>query len=146
MSLADELRKLQELRDVGTLTGAEFASAKASLLAPPVAGKRPVGEVCPSCGSEGHTRCKPEGSIAFVSDRKCQACGTRYRVPTPRWAAAVFLLAGLPMLAVGGGAFVILASAAAPNPCGMASFGCVAAVGGAATRHGLRAFLRPGRV
>lgn len=35
MSLADELRKLQELRDAGTLTEAEFAKAKAALLAAP---------------------------------------------------------------------------------------------------------------
>jgi hypothetical protein len=37
MSLADELRKLQELRDAGTLTEAEFAKAKAALLAVPPA-------------------------------------------------------------------------------------------------------------
>lgn len=33
MSIADELRKLQELRDAGVLTNDEFAKAKASLLA-----------------------------------------------------------------------------------------------------------------
>ena len=38
MSLADELRKLQELRDAGTLSEAEFAKAKAGLLAAPPAG------------------------------------------------------------------------------------------------------------
>jgi hypothetical protein len=33
MSMADELRKLQDLRDAGTLTDEEFAAAKASVLA-----------------------------------------------------------------------------------------------------------------
>jgi len=33
MSMADELRKLQDLRDAGTLTDEEFASAKARVLA-----------------------------------------------------------------------------------------------------------------
>jgi Short C-terminal domain len=33
MSMADELRKLQDLRDAGTLTDDEFASAKARVLA-----------------------------------------------------------------------------------------------------------------
>jgi len=37
MGLADELRKLQELRDAGTLSDAEFAQAKAALLKNPPA-------------------------------------------------------------------------------------------------------------
>ena len=32
MSMADELRKLQDLRDAGTLSDDEFAAAKAKLL------------------------------------------------------------------------------------------------------------------
>jgi hypothetical protein len=35
MALADELRKLQDLRDAGTLSDAEFAQAKAAVLANP---------------------------------------------------------------------------------------------------------------
>jgi Short C-terminal domain len=35
MALSDELRKLQELRDAGTLTDAEFVQAKAKLLTEP---------------------------------------------------------------------------------------------------------------
>ena len=151
MGVADELRKLQELRQAGALSDAEFAQAKASLLAQlPAAGarqgKRPIGKVCPSCGSADFTPCKPEGSVAFTSDHKCQACGTRYRVPTPRWAAGVFVLAGLPMLVIGAGAFILLMNAPDFNPCGLAFFGSLAVMGGVATRHGLRALLRPGRV
>ena len=41
MSLADELRKLQELRDAGTLSAEEFAKAKAALLAAPPASPPP---------------------------------------------------------------------------------------------------------
>ena len=37
MGLADELRKLQELRDAGTLSEEEFAQAKAALLQHPPA-------------------------------------------------------------------------------------------------------------
>ena len=42
MSLADELRKLQELRDGGTLSAEEFAQAKASLLEKPT--RNPLGD------------------------------------------------------------------------------------------------------
>jgi hypothetical protein len=38
MALADELRKLQELHDSGSLTDAEFAAAKAKVLAQPSGG------------------------------------------------------------------------------------------------------------
>jgi hypothetical protein len=40
IGLADEIRKLKELRDSGTLTEAEFAQAKATLLADSGAGRR----------------------------------------------------------------------------------------------------------
>ncbi len=40
MGIADEIRELKALRDDGTLTEAEFAEAKASLLADPSAGRR----------------------------------------------------------------------------------------------------------
>jgi hypothetical protein len=33
--------------------------------------------------------------ISFQKDRICDACGTRYILPTPRWAGVVFLLLGL---------------------------------------------------
>jgi hypothetical protein len=41
VSLADELRKLQELRESGTLTEDEFAQAKAALLKNPPVGQAP---------------------------------------------------------------------------------------------------------
>jgi len=41
MGLADELRKLQVLRDAGTLSDEEFAQAKASLLKNPPAERPP---------------------------------------------------------------------------------------------------------
>src|SRR5438874_4942540 len=59
MSIADELRKLQELRDAGSLTEAEFAQAKAALLtgAPPapVTGG-PDGDSLPAEPNVGLTR------------------------------------------------------------------------------------------
>ena len=52
MSIADELRKLQELHAAGSLTDAEFAQAKATLLA----------GTSPAPGTAG-----PDGNLSSVS-------------------------------------------------------------------------------
>jgi hypothetical protein len=55
----------------------------------------PISATCPQCGGNEYARRKPERLVAFVSDRVCRACNTRYTPPTPAWAVVVFLLAGL---------------------------------------------------
>lgn len=100
---------------------------------------------CPRCGGTEFIRCKPKTMVAFASDRKCRACGTRYSPPTPTWAALVFVVAGLGLL-IGGIAVVgIIVSAAPPNPCGMAFFACIATVGAVALWHGARSLMKRGR-
>ncbi len=104
--------------------------------------ERPVGTACPTCGGCSYKTCKGTRWIAVGSDRQCVACGTQYSPPTPRWAAVGFVLLGVVIAAgcvfgvaeygVTGGA----ATALVP----------MAAVGGAAIVHGVRALIRPGRV
>ena len=62
--------------------------------------EHPIAKVCPQCGSASFVRVRAKGPISFTDDRKCQACGTRYTPPTPRWAAIVFLILG-PMISIG---------------------------------------------
>lgn len=62
----------------------------------------PVSESCPKCGVRRHEKARTEAYIAFVPDRICKDCGTRYTPPTPRWAGGVFALAGLALLGVSG--------------------------------------------
>jgi len=59
---------------------------------------------------QGVPASKGRGQVAFTDDRKCTACGTRYTPPTPAWAAVVFILLGILIIAVGivfGFAFLI---------------------------------------
>jgi len=59
MSLADELRKLQELRDAGTISEAEFERAKAAVLAGTAPGEPPSGPpppLPPTASLEEQTR------------------------------------------------------------------------------------------
>jgi hypothetical protein len=39
--------------------------------------------------------------IAFLDDRICQACSTRYSPPTPLWAALLIILSGLLLGGIG---------------------------------------------
>jgi hypothetical protein len=55
----------------------------------------PISTACPQCRGTQYARRKPDRWVAFVSDRVCRACGTRYTPPTPVWAAVLFLLSGL---------------------------------------------------
>ena len=73
-------------------------------------GSYPEATVCPNCGGTQYKRRKPYTRVAFVRDRVCTACGTRYTPPTPKWAALAFILAGafLP-LACGAGTLLGLA-------------------------------------
>ncbi len=107
---------------------------------------RPIAKICPSCGSVEYAACKPESFVAFTNDRKCKQCETRYRLPTPAWAAIVFLVLGLLMFVGGAVTFGILVSHPQPHVIGMAINACVAAVGVLTIRHGARALFRPGQV
>src|SRR5262245_3080660 len=60
--------------------------------------KFPVSAACPKCGGTAYAVVAPETPLAFVSDRTCNACGTRYTPPTPKWGAALFVLLGLFLL------------------------------------------------
>lgn len=62
----------------------------------------PICRACPSCGSPDYNKEQPEGTVAFVKDRVCKACLTRYTPPTPVWAAIVFIVVGS-ILALGAG-------------------------------------------
>jgi predicted nucleic-acid-binding Zn-ribbon protein len=55
----------------------------------------PVSPACPKCGAGDYESVKPEAMVAFVSDRVCRACSTRYTPPTPAWARLVFGAIGL---------------------------------------------------
>jgi hypothetical protein len=66
----------------------------------------PISEKCPQCGGSDFTIRQPETYVAFVCDRECKACQTRYTPPTPAWAGMLFILIGLLCLAVVGVALV----------------------------------------
>lgn len=54
----------------------------------------PISERCPRCGGKEHIKQEPGTYIAFVSDRICTGCETRYTPPTPAWAGMLFILLG----------------------------------------------------
>jgi hypothetical protein len=65
-------------------------------------------------------------------------------VPTPAWAAILFVLIGLALLLT---SLVVFALHGAGGcPCGMALFAWLAIVGGAAVWHGARELVRTGKV
>jgi hypothetical protein len=68
----------------------------------------PISMACPQCGGADYARRKPNRQVAFVSDRVCRACNTRYTPPTPVWAAALFILAGLTLPFLGLGLAILL--------------------------------------
>ena len=54
-----------------------------------------VSAVCPNCKGTQFRKVKPDRWIAFAPDRACLACHTRYVLPTPAWAATLFIVIGL---------------------------------------------------
>jgi|GEM_PF-3995066 hypothetical protein len=117
-------------------------------------GGRKICKVCPGCGGKEYKRKKPKRTVAFRSDRRCRACDTVYSVPTPVWAAIVFLLVG-GGLAFVAGTFVLGVLALAsrfPDHLGISIFislaiaGVLGLAGLFAFFHGLRALFRPGSV
>ena len=67
---------------------------------------------CPSCGYHEFVRMPTTAFIAFSKDYVCRRCVTRFRAPTPRWAAITFVACGL-LLALPG--VILLTSAITDN-------------------------------
>jgi hypothetical protein len=102
----------------------------------------PISATCPQCGATEYTRRKPERLVAFVSDRVCRACNTRYTPPTPVWAGILFLLAGLTLPFLG---FALTSLLVHPfSIVGLICEGVVAVLGVAAFVGGIRELLNSG--
>jgi hypothetical protein len=96
----------------------------------------PISATCPQCGGTEYTRRKPKRLVAFVSDRVCRACNTRYTPPTPVWAGILFLLAGLTLPFLG-----LVLTSLLVNPFSIAGLICegvIAALGVAVFVGGIR--------
>jgi hypothetical protein len=102
----------------------------------------PISATCPKCGGTEYTRRKPERLVAFVSDRVCRACNTRYTPPTPVWAAILFMLAGLTLPFLG---LVLTSLLVHPfSIMGLICEGVIAALGVAALVGGIRELYNSG--
>src|SRR5687767_2506614 len=66
-----------------------------------------ISRLCPNCGEAEHRTIKPDRWVAFVADRICAKCHTRYVPPTPMWAAVVFIVLGL-LVTAGAGLDAVL--------------------------------------
>jgi hypothetical protein len=96
----------------------------------------PINATCPQCGGTEYTRRKPNRLVAFVSDRVCRACNTRYTPPTPVWAGILLLLAGLTLPFLG---LVLTSLLVHPfSIAGLVWEGVIAALGLAAFVGGIR--------
>jgi hypothetical protein len=101
-----------------------------------------VAKNCPDCGSKEYKKVRPKRWIAFTQDRLCMGCGFRYTPPTPRWAAVVFIIAGLLLAAFG--LIGVLAGLARGNPVPLACEGLLGVIGVLAIIHGVRCLAEPG--
>lgn len=106
--------------------------------------KYPVRRVCPACQNPEYKSVRPDRWITFTWDRVCKSCGTRYTPPTPQWAAMVFIIAGLPLVAFG--LFGVAVGLSRGNPIPIACEGVLALLGVLAIIHGLRSLVFQGRV
>jgi hypothetical protein len=107
----------------------------------------PIGKDCPQCRSTEYTTCRPEGFVAFVKDRVCKSCNTRYTPPTPPWAGVAFILIGLPL--AGLGAISVIMRLRSVNPLevpAMACEGFLGFIGLVAIGQGIRVLIRPKKV
>jgi hypothetical protein len=142
-----DLPQCDMCREPGGLVSGEDAilAAEMAPLAPPQPfGTYPVSRTCPKCGGAEYRRVAPQRLIAFVSDRVCKSCSTRYTPPTPGWAGVVFILVGL--LLAGVGLFDILVGLARGNPFPPVCSGALGLLGVVVIAHGIRSLMSPGRV
>lgn len=109
---------------------------------PPV----PVATICPDCSSTAYHPVRPAAWVAYMNDRVCEACGTRYTPPTPRWAAVLFLVNG-GLFTIGAGLnLLILVLVGCPSVLALVVNLAFLTHGLAAVSHGVRALARPGHV
>ena len=81
--------------------------------------------------------------MAFVSDRVCTVCATRYTPPTPIWAGIVFIIAGLALAGFFGLAWIIgLSFAMPPGPVVMGCEGFLVFLGVMAIIFGIRSLIK----
>jgi hypothetical protein len=116
------------------------------------AGPYPVSKVCPECGHDEYEKRRPKGWVAFVDDRICKKCRTRYTPPTPLWAALVFIVGGLGVALAGVLALLFLllsiVRAGSRPTAALVELGIGVALigmGGLATFHGFRCLAKPGK-
>jgi predicted RNA-binding Zn-ribbon protein involved in translation (DUF1610 family) len=102
-----------------------------------------VGKVCPACGDARFRRVRPQRLVSFALDRVCLACETRYTPPTPIWAAAIMIFAGLALIVVAlvGGFFSVMAV----DIIALALEAFVGLLGALALGHGIRSLVWPGK-
>jgi hypothetical protein len=113
-------------------------------------GNYSVAHICPKCGGAEYKRRKPEKWIAFIADRMCTACGTRYTPPTPSWAGVVFIVIGLVLAGVGFLAVLIRLLIGSPVrlAVGLPAMACeclIGVIGILAIIHGIRSLARQGK-
>jgi hypothetical protein len=121
----------------------EGIAAQAEAPAPVPRAPYPVSLVCPQCGHTEFRATRPDSWVAFVWDRVCKNCNTRYTPPTPLWAGVVFIVAGL--LLAGWGALSIFMGLLTGDPLGMVCWGTLGVLGLLAIIHGIRSLANPGK-
>lgn len=110
--------------------------------------KYPISGACPNCGSTEYAKRRPKTLVAFMSDRMCKACKTRYTPPTPVWGGIAFILVGLALAGFGVFAMysnVVARNGGSPGGLAMAIEGFLAGVGVVAICKGVKALIRPGK-
>ena len=147
--VAVEVRKERKLLDVLENQGIKVSSGSLtdSASAESIPQKAPVSKVCPKCGGTKYTKRKPRATVAFVFDRVCSDCGTRYSPPTPTWAGVVFLLAGLLLSIFGFPALII--GFIRGDPCAIPAMlihGALGVMGLLAFIFGIKSLANPGKM
>jgi len=105
----------------------------------------PVSKLCPQCGGTDYKQRRPKKWIAFIQDRECTKCQTRYTPPTPVWAGVVFIMTGVGLLGwIGLGLFLSWA-AGRPAVGGVLDWFLIV-MGVLALIHGIRSLSNPGGV
>jgi hypothetical protein len=107
-------------------------------------GKHPVSAVCPKCRGLQFKEVRPDCWVTFTNDRVCRDCDTRYTPPTPAWAAALFIFAGVFM--AGFALIAVVAGLAQGNPLPIVCEGLLGLLGIMSIGHGIRTLMRQGKV
>jgi hypothetical protein len=81
--------------------------------------------------------------VAFVFDRVCSDCNTRYSPPTPTWASIVFLLVGLALTLMG--LLSLISALIRGNPTGLVCWGPLGVMGLLAAIFGIKSLANPGK-